>query len=162
LNRPIRRSSARAAKRRALAAAPPLDPASCAAVKKAIKPPRERYLRFVVQLRNRRFIGLFRSSELVETPDLLPSVASALRSQYEWFNRHMHVPRGLPKGAVCWFRSDAIAHLEKVRDIAEVYRLAGYQVWMHATTTPGKIVYSDAMQIAAVPKKETRWTVSAW
>lgn len=66
------------------------------------------------------------------------------------------------KQAICWFRSDAKAHLEKMREIAEVYRVAGYQVWMHATTVPGKILYEDNIQIAAIPKKETRWTVSAW
>ena len=140
----------------------PLDPSACAGSTRRIRSPADRYLRFVVRLPSGRFCGLFQASDIVETPDLLPSIASALRSQYNWFNRQMRFPRGMQKRAICWFRSDAVAHLEKMREIAEVYRVAGRQVWMHATTVPGKIIYEDEIQIAAVPKKETRWTVSAW
>jgi hypothetical protein len=66
----------------------------------------------------------------------------------------------LPRTAVCWFRADAAESLKRLRTIIEIYRLAGFCVWMQASTAPGRIVYRDDYQVAAVPYRDRRTTSS--
>jgi hypothetical protein len=123
--------------------------------------PAAAFLRFVVDHPADGRIGLFKSSDLVEEAEDLPASArSVLRELFRWFNANLPVPRRLPRNAVCWFRSDATSSLERLRKLIEVYRLMGVQVWMRATQTPGRVVYRDAYQVAAVPYRDRRVTSS--
>lgn len=124
-------------------------------------PDRESFLRFVVETPDEGPIGLFRSSYLLyESNALTDSVRSALKYAYNWFNQNIELPRRLPRRAVCWFRADATESVNQMRILVEVFRMAGYPVWMHATRTPGKIVYQDELQVAAIPFGDQRKTSS--
>jgi hypothetical protein len=118
-----------------------------------------RFLRFAIDHPGRGRIGLFRSTEVLEEDcDFTPVVHSQLRSILKWFNKNLPAPRRLPENAVCWFRSDAADSLRKIRDLVELYRQADRFVWMHATRNPGRVVYRDAYQVAAVPYRDRRMT----
>ena len=78
-----------------------------------------------------------------------------------WFNANLPVPRRLPKNAICWLRADAGESLDRLRTLIEVYRLMGHPVWTQATATPGRVVYRDDFQVAAVPYPDRRTTSTA-
>ena len=40
--------------------------------------------------------------------------------------------------------------------------MLGYPVWMQATRNPGRVVYQDDYQVAAVPYADRRTTASAF
>jgi hypothetical protein len=160
--RPIRRSKGRTESRSFRDAARELDPGRWTTNFAIERSAKDRFLRFVVQVPGGRYVGLFRASELIEGDDVLPAVASRARACFNWFNRNMGFPHGVQKTAICWFRSDATDFIDHLRELIEIYRLAGYPVWMHATTRPGKILFEDKYQVMAIPRRETRWTSSGW
>jgi hypothetical protein len=107
-------------------------------------------------------MGLFRISECIEdSPDLPAAARSQMRAAFHWFNANLPAPRRLPKTAICWFRADAKQSLRQIRTLIEIYRLLGYPVWMQATRSPGRVVYRDEYQVAAVPHRDRRVTSSA-
>jgi len=159
--RPIRRGEARAARRRFLEPARQIriahwrrgDLSDLSA---------DSFLRFVVELPGMGIVGLFRSSEILEeAPDLPPAVRSELRSIFRWFNANLPAPRRLPRTAICWFRADATDSIQTLRRLIEFYRMMGHPIWMLATHNPGRIVYRDRMQVAAIPYPDRRTTSSA-
>ena len=66
----------------------------------------------------------------------------------------------MPRNAICWIRSDAAESLKRLRMLVELYRLAGYPVWMQTSQNPGRVVYRDEYQIAAVPYVDQPSTIS--
>jgi len=93
---------------------------------------------------------------LEEDCDFAPTVHLQLRSILKWFNENLPAPRRVPKNAVCWLRSDATDSLRRIRDLVELYRQADRFVWMQVTPNPGRVVYRDAYQVAAVPYRDRR------
>ena len=128
----------------------------------SVPPAADSFLRFVVELPSIGKVGLFRSSKSIENAEDLPAATrSELRAVFRWFNTNLPVPGRLPRSAICWFRTDADESLERLRSVVEIYRLAGYPVWMQATRNPGRVVYRDEYQVAAVPYPDRRTTSSA-
>jgi|GEM_PF-2484035 len=126
---------------------------------KTFKPKPKTFLRFVVEMPEGGQIGLFRGGELIDDPEILSdSLLSEMNDTFRWFNKNLKVPRRLPKTAACWFRADAQESISKLRTLIEIYREAGHHVWMHASLAPGRIVYQDDLQIAAVPFRDLRKT----
>jgi hypothetical protein len=126
------------------------------------KPAAKTYLRFATDHPDGGRIGLFRSIELLEDDSEFPPEARPrLRSLLRWFNANLTVPRHLPQQAFCWFRSDAGESLQKIRILAKLYRRVGRSVWMQATRDPGRVVYRDAHQVAAVPHRDRHINSSA-
>jgi hypothetical protein len=106
-------------------------------------------------------VGLFRSGRILdEAEDLSTAARSEVRATFRWFNANLAVPRRLPKNAICWFRGDARESLDRLRTLIEIYRLAGHPVWMQATLNPGRVVYRDEHQVAAVPYPDRRTTAN--
>ena len=152
LNPPIRRGRAREQKRAFVDAARGVDPALWTTAGDLRAVPADAYLRFAVRQASGEMVGLFQSSALVkEDPGVPPAALSQARRTFRWFNRHLAVPQRLPTSAVCWFRADATDCVDRVRTLVEVYRLAGHTVWMLATRSPGRVVYRDDHQVAAIP-----------
>src|SRR5687768_4037246 len=150
--RPIRRGPARRAWLALLEPARDIDAARWQPCDLDLSARREGYVRFVVQQRRGRFVGLFRSSGLLDSATDLPdSVRSQVRLTYRWFNEHMSFPGPLPRNAVCWFRAGAAECVGRLRVLIEAYRMAGYPILMQATQAPGRVVYQDGIQVAAVP-----------
>jgi hypothetical protein len=127
----------------------------------SVPPAADQFLRFVVEDAGAARLGLFRSSDLLDGAEELPAAArSQMRATFRWFNANLAAPRRLPRNAVCWFRADATEALARLRTLIEIYRLAGRTVWMRATLNPGRVVYRDEHQVAAVPYGDRRTTVS--
>lgn len=150
--RPIRRGEARKAKRALHGADCKVDPSEWSEFESWKRPPRASYLRFVVQTGKRSFTGLFRAAELLDEDESLPdSVREEIQVAFQWFDRNVRAPRRLTPAAVCWFRSESADAIAKLRVLIEAYRMSGRQVLMQATPNPGKLVYQDEHQVAAIP-----------
>ena len=164
LRRPVRRRAARAEKLAHWDAARDLDPQDWSQSDLPTPRIRDVYLRFVIQDQQTGWIGLFRASDVLDDDATLPdSVRSQMRSTFRWFARHLRAPRGLPRNAVCWFRADASDDcIEHLRELIELYRMSGRTVMMQSTRDPGRIVYRDQQQVAAVPVRGRRIGSSAW
>jgi hypothetical protein len=155
--RPICRGRARAQKRTFVDAARGVDPALWTSAGGVLGASADSYLRFAVRPTSGEMIGLFQSCALIEQDPEVPRAAlSQAREAFQWFNRHLAVPRRLPTSAVCWFRADAADCVDRVRTLVEVYRLAGHTVWMLGCRSPGRVVYRDAFQVAAIPHRGRR------
>ncbi len=159
--RPVRRGSARRTKLAFLEPSREIGSADWRQCNPAVPPTADSFLRFVVELPSIGKVGLFRSSKSVENAEDLPvATRSELRAVFRWFNAKLPVPRRLPRNAICWFRADADESLGRLRALVEIYRVAGYPVWMQATRNPGRVVYRDEYQVAAVPYADRRTTSS--
>jgi hypothetical protein len=127
------------------------------------------YVRFVVGGDGENFHrldGPFRATSRLSGAEALePYEREWLDSVVEWFNQNLPCPpfqKMLERGswtydAVCWFRSDAHAMLDRMWDIVALLKENAVLVRFVATTDPGRIVYSDDFQIVAeAPKKPRR------
>ena len=162
-NRPIRRAAARRAWRTFLEPAKYLPADGWRRCGPRISFTPGGFLRFVVDNPHAGKVGLFRSARIIggDDDELPPAARSEMRATFRWFNANLPVPRRLPKNAVCWFRADARESLDKLRTLVEIYRLLGRPVWMQATRNPGRVVYRDDYQVAAVPYADRRATSNA-
>jgi hypothetical protein len=160
--RPVQRGVARQTKLAFLEPARQIRIADWQRCDPSVPPAIDSFLRFVVELSGVGKVGLFRSSEMIENAEDLPAATrSELRAVFRWFNTNLPVPRRLPRSAICWLRADAAESLERLRGLVEIYRVAGHPVWMQATQNPGRVVYRDEYQVAAVPYPDRRTTTSA-
>jgi hypothetical protein len=156
LRRSIRRKTARAEKFAHLDAARDINPADWKRADLSARPARDTYLRFIVH-DEYGWIGVFQCRWMIrESHDLPESVQSCYRDNRDWFNRHLHSPRHVDPESIFWFRADATDCIDHIREMIELYRVAGHDVLMQATRDPGFIVYRDEHQIAAIPQKQRR------
>jgi hypothetical protein len=166
LKRPVRRKTARAEKLAHWDAARGIDPSDWKPCDDLRHIQFNTFLRFIVHdTEHDGWIGLFQGSWQLEPErdDSLPdSVRSRLRTVLRWFNSNLTVPKRVPPRAVFWFRSDAKACIESLRELIEIFRVAGHDVLMQATREPGRIVYQDEHQIATVRHASSRVTSSKW
>ena len=73
-----------------------------------------------------------------------------------WFNEFLRGARvGAHRRAVCWFRGDAGEAISRMWRIVDLVEGHGVPVRVYRTTRPGIVVYSDDLQIAAVPWRDT-------
>jgi hypothetical protein len=63
-------------------------------------------------------------------------------------------PRACPK-AICWFKPEAINHIERVRRLAKLLERYGMRTRLLKTGKPRYIVYEDEHQVVAVPFSDT-------
>ncbi len=161
--RPVRRGKARSERIAFAEPARAIDPARWVlCTRRLLRPASDRYVRFVVLNPSGNTVGLFQSSDLLHAQrDWPASVHATCEATFRWFNGAFRVPKRLPKTAVCWFRADAVELIKRMRTLVELYRLAGYQVLMQTTSTPGRIVYRDDHQVAAIPYADRRTTSNA-
>ena len=52
---------------------------------------------------------------------------------------------------MCWFKSDALQHIAKAREMSCVLEQSGIYVWTIKTQRPGYVVYEDEYQVVAEP-----------
>ena len=112
------------------------------------------YLRFAVgrtHWRSCQPLGVFQAAYELRDAAGRGSVAGRmLRPLFEWFGENLRAPdvRG---GAIFWFKSDASDCISRIWEIVHVLRSHDHLVWMTRNDRPGRIVYEDAFQVAAVP-----------
>jgi len=74
-----------------------------------------------------------------------------LRRRLRWFERNLTIPRDIPPAAIFWFRADGRRCVHRIWGIVRTLRANGSAIRMVTTRQPGRIVYCDALQIAAIP-----------
>ncbi len=125
------------------------------------------FIRFVVNELDRssgKRRGIFQAAHCLRNTGALPDyddtrLADALR----WFDAHLPKPARLGRAgrphwratAICWFKRDATAHLERIREVQHLLDAYGVAVEMITSRRPGYIVYEDESQVAACPFDET-------
>jgi hypothetical protein len=166
LQKPIRRKKARAEKFAHLNPARNINPGEWLTANLSVRPPRGTFLRFIVLDQEVGWTGVFQGRWMIrECSELPDSVQSCYRANRDWLNRHLHSPRQVNPESIFWFRAEATECIDRIRELIEIYRVAGHEVRMQATRDPGYILYQDEHQIAAIPQKEKRRgrvTTSKW
>jgi hypothetical protein len=72
-----------------------------------------------------------------------------------WLNVHLPIPpREAFSGgrALSWFKLEARACIEQVRDLARLLERRGERVWQVYSRNPGLITYEDEYQVVALPE----------
>ncbi len=81
----------------------------------------------------------------------------------EWFNRNLESPKRLAVSprphskaqAISWFKSSALVHISKMRELGELLQRHDLHVEMIRTVRPGYVLYEDEFQVAAYPYADT-------
>jgi hypothetical protein len=120
------------------------------------------FIRFQTDLRaphNHCRLGLFYATCTLQQSHDLPDYAEELLEEsLKWFNRNLTVPRLPSRKSRCvfWFRTDANELLRRVWPLVALMNEAGLYVHHRTTSRPGKIIYHDNHQIAAIPDRRKR------
>lgn len=128
-----------------------------------ITPQPNSYFRFVVTWHKgskKHQLGIMRSAgRLRDTQQTTYDDEQALRAVVRWFHRNLAAPARLNKvAAIFWFKPHVAGETELWANLTEMVRLLQkyrYNVEIVSTTRPGKIVYDDDFQVAAIPFNDT-------
>ena len=127
----------------------------------------EIYIRLVIDKNDEdsgRKMGLFMAMQLLRDNNELYDYEELLvKELYHWFDLYLDAPPvqasesnyySTPM-AISWFKSSAVKHISKMREFGHI--LEGHNIYVTELKTerPGKILYEDNYQIAAVPFKDT-------
>ncbi len=123
------------------------------------------YLRFVVfrmdetsQVEQGVFMAM---DELRHGNVLYPYEIELEKELFKWFNKNLKVPGtitdkyGYGTKAISWFKDSAYEHIDKMRSFVQILESHEYKIKQLKTNRPGKIIYEDDYQIAAVPFNDT-------
>lgn len=128
---------------------------------------KQTYIRFIIEERDdgsNENKGLFMAmDDLREKNDLYDWESAQEKEIYQWFKKHLKVPEiqsgegnhnAKPK-AISWFKDSAKEHIEKIRQYAQMLAAHDYPIKQLITEQPGKVLYEDEYQIAAIPFNNT-------
>ena len=102
---------------------------------------------------SRQPLGIFWAAARVEVrSDLHNWTREWLIDRSEWFGAHLPVPRfdDIDGRAIFWFRPQSKI-VSEVWHLVAILREEGVPVGLRRTHMPGRIVFSDDFQIAAIP-----------
>jgi len=108
-----------------------------------------------------RNMGLFMAmQELREKNELYDYEEDLLKDLHHWFDLYLDAPPVQAREsryymAISWFKSSATKHISKMREFGYILEAHGIYVDEIKTTRPGKILYADDYQIAAIPYQDT-------
>ena len=103
--------------------------------------------------------GVFRAAGLLfHREDVTDFDRHRLDDLFDWFQAHLPVPRrkDLTPATIFWFRPDASTCASRIWELVHLLREYGVAVRTVRTRRPGRIVYSDRMQVGAEPHRDTR------
>jgi hypothetical protein len=119
-------------------------------------PEADLYLRFAVRARGlpeSAYRGIFQTSyEIYRKAGSFPDLVR-LRELLRWFETNLRPHDPKMRRAVFWFRRDAVDCIERVWELVHIVERAGFKVVLLSGHDPGRIVFRDAHQIAALPKR---------
>jgi hypothetical protein len=105
--------------------------------------------------------GIFQAAaRLRRRADLPEYEKEVLLEIRDWFNENLNRPTRFSNSrrperkkskAISWFKSTALEHLDKARQMMQILRNHDIQTRVIKTRRPGYIVYEDADQIVAEP-----------
>jgi len=100
--------------------------------------------------------GIFRGAHLAFDDGRLDDGEAAwLDEEVAWFNQHLprpHIP--ISPLAIFWFRESAGPVLARAWLLARLAERAGWPVLVLRTRRPGRVVFEDAFQVAAIPPRD--------
>jgi hypothetical protein len=119
------------------------------------------YIRLVTPDRDedsRQPRGLFSAAyELLHSGELEADDWRRLRDDVDWFVANLPAPKKAPhKRAIFWFRSSADECVRRAWEMVQLLRLHGHQIEMVKCSDPGRIVFHDDFQVAALPQVKRR------
>lgn len=101
---------------------------------------------------SRRSVGIFQAaSNLRYAGPMSMTDLCELRDAMRWFNRRLNSPRSVPPLAIFWFKSGAAECRRRIARLVRLLQAHDQTVHLLTTNTPGRIVYQDDQQIAAIP-----------
>ena len=74
-----------------------------------------------------------------------------LSEELTWFNRHLHVPKLADTRAVFWFKTEDNESIRRMWRIVTILKAYGSRVEMKMSRNPGRVIFEDDFQVAAVP-----------
>ncbi|GAB4468826.1 MAG: hypothetical protein OHK0029_41310 [Armatimonadaceae bacterium] len=101
--------------------------------------------------------GLFVAAQhLKETGELEKEEAEYLAELLQWFCLHLPVPSAeeIDSRAIFWFKSASAEHIRRMWEIAHILEKHGYFVEMIKQPFVGRVIYSDAHQVAGIWKMD--------
>jgi hypothetical protein len=125
------------------------------------------FIRFVISrldCDSGRRQGLFQAAdELRKSGELSNQDDKRLSAIFVWFGENLKKPARLSMSsrphakqqAISWFKSSAIKHIRKMRELQRMLESHGILVEAITTQRPGYVVYEDEFQVAAHPFKDT-------
>jgi hypothetical protein len=123
------------------------------------------FLRFTVAEKDSasgRELGVFMAAGELRDKGLLSDTEyEHLLDVLVWFAVNLKKPSrftksGFPRDkAICWFKSHAQAHIEKIWDLVWILEHHDRRVKVLKTHRPGYIAYEDQEQVAAIPFRDT-------
>lgn len=121
------------------------------------------YIRFVTnefnEASNQR-LGIFHAVRYLRDDGELSSLEFSVADKlFDWFSANLESPldflyRQKSRKStiyISWFKSSAIDHIAKARELSAVLENKDICVEMLTTSTPGKTVYEDEFQIFSKP-----------
>jgi hypothetical protein len=123
---------------------------------------RRSFVRFAVRRRGvhkSQYDGVFHAAlavahRRVRTDDVdAKALAEEILEAFEWFEENLVAHDPGQKRAVFWFRSGAVACIDRMWRLTRLLERAGFAIFIQETDSPGKIVFQDENQIAAVRQK---------
>jgi len=111
-----------------------------------------------------RNMGLFMAmQELREKNKLYDYEENLVKELHHWFDLYLDAPPVQAREsryystpmAISWFKSSATKHISKMREFGYILEAHGIYVDEIKTTRPGKILYEDDYQVAAIPYQDT-------
>jgi hypothetical protein len=102
---------------------------------------------------SRQCLGIFWSAAAVEERADLPEwTREWLNNHSDWFGAHLPIPRrdSIDGRAIFWFRPQSKI-VREVWHLVAILREEGVPVSLRRTNLPGRIIYDDDVQVAAIP-----------
>jgi hypothetical protein len=102
--------------------------------------------------------GVFQAAiELRDAGRLEPYEEEWLERDLGWLRAHLPSPPCLRdegnRRAICWFKPTARDAIDRVRGMVALLEAHGLTVRMVTTKEPGSVIYEDAWQVAAKPRR---------
>ena len=115
------------------------------------------YIRFQTGVRchyTGRSLGIFYAAGQVQDRCTVPEyLTEPLRDSLVWFNNNLKVPRRdtIPRKCLFWFDCGNAEVLGRVWELIGWLRMSDVYVIHRKCRYPGKIIYRDDHQVAAIP-----------
>nr|WP_070960257.1 hypothetical protein [Hyphomonas sp. Mor2] len=101
--------------------------------------------------------GIFRTAYTVrDAEDTRAHDADAINHHLDWFVTHLKIPRESDWNyrAIFWFKDSAREPIDHIWAMKHLLKANGYWIDVVKTQRPGRIIYEDDWQIAAVPWRD--------
>ena len=101
--------------------------------------------------------GLFQAAyALRDAKTLAARERAGLADQLSWFSAELRPHAPAEQAAIFWFKADAREHVGRVWGLVHFLQWYGQDVRMWTSRRPGRIVFEDASQVAAVAYRTGR------